>query len=140
MGSAIGMAVGIGIAVAVQVAVLGRASRTWHPLSISLALQFAGVLAGVIWALHHRAWPEVWQVTAQWWWLALGALGWGIVAALGFTAARAGVSRTLAVVVVAQLLAGLVLDQVGGQLEVGVRHPVGVALLVMGLLLVSGRG
>ena len=140
MASAIVVAVGIGIAVAIQVKVLGRASRSWPPLSISLALQFAGVLAGVIWALYKRAWPEVWQVTAQWWWLVLGALGWGIVAALGFAAARVGVSVTLAVVVAAQLLAGLGLDQISGQVEVGFRHAAGVALLVGGLLLVLGRG
>lgn len=140
MGSAIGVAVGIGIAVAIQVAVLGRASKTWHPLGISLALQVAGVLVGGIWAIHQRTWSDVWHITLQWWWLALGALGWGIVAALGFSAARVGVSVTLAYVVAAQLLTGLVVDQMMGQLEVGVRHPVGVALLVLGLILVSSPG
>lgn len=140
MGIAIGVAVGIGIAVAIQVAVLGHASRTWHPLSISLALQLAGALGGAIWALHQRAWWELWQVTAQWWWLVLGVAGWGIVAALGFSAARVGVSLTLAVVVSAQLLAALILDQVMGRIELGARHPVGAALLVAGVLLIQSRG
>lgn len=140
MGSAMVVAVGIGVAVAIQVAVLGGASRAWHPLAVSLGLQVAGVVVGGIWALHQGAWPDVWPITLRWWWLPLGALGWGIVAALGFSAARVGVSVTLATVVVAQLLTGLVVDLAMGRLEVGLRHPVGVALLVVGLLLVSRLG
>lgn len=104
-----------------------------------MALLVGGALVGGMWALHERAWPQVWAVALQWWWLPVGVLGWGIVAALGSSAARAGVSVTLAVVLSAQLLTGLALDQMMGHLEVGVRHTIGVVLLAASLLLVTAR-
>lgn len=73
------------------------------------------------------------------WKLRLGALGWGIVAALGFSASRLGASTTLAVVVAAQIVAALVLDQIAGRVDIGIRQPVGVLLLVGGVLLVATR-
>jgi uncharacterized membrane protein YdcZ (DUF606 family) len=139
MGSWVVVAAAIGMAVGVQVTVLGEASRRFHPLTISLALQIAGVLVGGVWAIHQRAWSDILEVSLQWWWLPLGAIGWGIVAALGFAAARGGISATLAVVIGSQLVTGLALDQTIGKLDLSVRHLVGVALLVVGVVLVSAR-
>jgi len=139
MGSAVGVAVIVGVGVAVQVAVVGRASRLTHPLAISLALQISGVSVGLVWAFARRSWPEVWSVSVQWWWLPLGALGWVIVAALGFAAARLGASATLAIVVATQLSAALALDLASGRMSLTPRHPMGVALLVAGVILVTTR-
>ena len=139
MGSAIVVAVLVGVSIAVQVLLVGRASRGIHPLSISLALQGSGLFVGVIWALSKQTWSSVLSVTGHWWWLPLGALGWGIVAALGYSSARLGATATLAIVVATQLTAGLVLDRVLGEIDLGVRHPIGVLLLVGGALLLAGR-
>jgi len=139
MGSAIVIAAVVGVAVAVQVFLVGRASKITHPLAVSVALQVSGVLIGMIWAIYQRATSAVIGVTVQWWWLPLGALGWGIVAALGFSAGRLGASTTLAVVVAAQMLTGLAIDSVVGQVDLGIRQPVGVVLLVGGVLLVATR-
>ena len=139
MGSAVGIAVGIGIAVAIQVAVVGQASRVAHPLAISFGLQMSGVLVGAIWIVHQRTWPDVWGLTVEWWWLPLGALGWGIVAALGFSAARLGASATLALVVAAQVLTALDLDELRSQVNLNFRHLLGIVLLVAGVVLISAR-
>jgi len=139
MRSAFGVTVVVGIAVAIQVAVVGRSSRTIHPLAISLALQISGLLVGGIWALTQQSWQQVGAVSVQWWWIPLGALGWIIVAALGYASAKLGVTTTLALVVAAQLVAGLALDQANGQLALTAKHPVGAVMLVAGVILIASR-
>ncbi len=139
MGIAITVAVFVGISIAVQVLLVGGASRSVHPLSVSLALQGAGLLAGAAWATWRHSWPSVTSVVGLWWWLPIGALGWGIVAALGYSAARLGTSTTLAIVVGAQLVAGLILDLALGHTEFRVQQPIGVLLLTVGALLVTVR-
>jgi uncharacterized membrane protein YdcZ (DUF606 family) len=133
------VALAVGSAIAVQVAIVGRASRMLHPLVISLALQAAGLLVGLGWLLWSRTWPQIPQVIGQWWWLPLGIVGWVLVAALGFSAARLGTSATLAIVIGAQLVVGLLLDQTTGRLELGAPQVLGATLLVAGAVLVSWR-
>ena len=94
MGSAFVVAVAVGIGVAGQVAILGRRSGELHPLAISVSLQFAGLLVGTVWAVSQRAWSDVTTVFVQWWWIPVGALGWLLVAALGFASHRIGVAPT----------------------------------------------
>ena len=139
MGGWFGISLGVGIAIALQVAVVGRASSTAPPLAVSLALQIAGLLAGAIWAIGQHGFSQLPPLMLQWWWLPIGALGWGIVAALGAAVERGGVTATLAVVVAAQLTSGLGLDRVAGNITLGPRHLVGIALLVVGVILVSTR-
>lgn len=139
MPSAIVLALVVGSAIAVQVAIVGRASRALHPLVISLGLQAAGLLVGLGWLLWSRTWPQLPQVISQWWWLPLGIVGWVLVAALGFSAARLGTSATLAIVIGAQLVVGLFLDQASGRIELGVPQVLGAVLLVGGTVLVSWR-
>jgi transporter family-2 protein len=134
MGVAVAVAIGVGLAIAVQVAIVGQASRAIHPLTVSLALQASGLLIGVGWAVWSRAWPQIAEVVVQWWWLPLGAVGLGVVAALGFSASRLGVSTTLAIVIAAQLLAGLLLDQFSGRIGIGLSESLGAALLIAGVL------
>jgi bacterial/archaeal transporter family-2 protein len=139
MPGAIVVALAVGSAIAIQVAVVGRASRTLHPLLISLALQMAGLLVGIGWLFWSRTWSQLPQVIGQWWWLPLGIVGWVVVAALGFSAARLGASTTLAIVIGSQLVAGLLLDRAAGQLDLGAPQVLGAALLVAGAVLVSWR-
>ena len=134
------VAVAVGAGVAVQVAILGRQSSSLHPLAISLGLQVAGVLIGGMWAIAQRAWPEVGVVAGQWWWIPLGALGWLLVAALGFASARIGVAPTLASAVAGQLLLGLWFDARAGNVEIGVQTAAGAGFLLIGVVLVAGRG
>jgi len=115
MGVAVAVAIGVGLAIAVQVAIVGQASRTIHPLTVSLALQASGLLIGI----------------------RLGAVGLGVVAALGFSASRLGASTTLAIVIAAQLLAGLLLDQFSGRIEIGVSESLGASLLIAGVLVLT---
>ena len=140
MGSGIGIAAGIGVAIAAQVAIISRASTDLRPLAVSLALQVSGVAAGVAWATAAGAWPDVYATARSWWWLPLGALGWGIVAALGLAGARLGVSVALAVVVAAQVAAGLAFDAAAGRIHLEPRHAAGVALLVAAVVLLTRRG
>jgi len=140
MGNAVVVAVVVGAAIAFQVFLVGRVSKDVHPLAISTTLQLSGVLVGMLWTTVRGAGAAVFRLTIAWWWLPLGALGWGIVAALGFAAARLGAGTTLAIVVGTQLIAGLVLDRAAGQSVIGIRQPVGIVLLIGGAVLVSSRG
>jgi transporter family-2 protein len=138
MGAAV--AVSVGLAIAVQAAVLSRASTQLPALAVSLGLQLAGVLVAAIWATTTDGWTSVVRVTGSWWWIPLGTAGWLVVAALGFAAARLGVAPTLAIVVVTQLGAGLVLDAVTDATMPTGRQLAGVVVLGVGLLLVTNAG
>jgi transporter family-2 protein len=133
------VAVAVGVGVAVQVAILGRSSGKLHPLAISVGLQFAGLLVGTVWAVSQRAWPDVRTVFVQWWWIPVGALGWLLVAALGFASHRIGVAPTLGLAVSSQLLVGFVIDVRGGVATLGLRPVAGAAFLIAGLILITGR-
>jgi transporter family-2 protein len=139
MGSAYAVAALIGGGVAVQVAILGRSTGDYHPLAISAALQLAGFLAGTLWMVSQRAWSDVTSVVALWWRVPLGALGWLLVAALGYASNRIGVATTLALAVASQLLVGLGVDARSGAADRGVRPISGTVLLVVGLILITGR-
>ena len=139
MGVAVLIAIGVGLAIAVQASILGSASRSVHPLTVSFALQVAGVLLGLAWVGYSRAWSSVLEVIWQWWWLPLGLIGLVVVAALGFSSARIGALQTLALVVAAQLIAALALDLFNGAIYVDIRQPAGVALVVGGVLLISAH-
>jgi uncharacterized membrane protein YdcZ (DUF606 family) len=136
---AVVLAIGVGTAVAVQSSILGGASRSLHPLSLSLALQVAGVAIGVSWAVYARAWSEVFVVARQWWWLPLGLVGLGVVAAIGFSSARLGTLTTLALIIGAQLVAGLILDVATGTVALDVRQLVGVGIVIGGVVVLTWR-
>jgi len=139
MGIAYAVAIAVGAGVAIQVAILGGASGKLHPLAISVALQLAGLLVGMLWMVWQRAWSDLTTVVAEWWWVPLGVLGWLLVAALGFASNRIGVAATLGLAVGAQLVVGLGVDARRGVATLGARPVGGVILLVAGLALISGR-
>jgi uncharacterized membrane protein YdcZ (DUF606 family) len=138
MGAAV--AVSVGLVIAVQAAVLSRASTQLSALAVSLGLQLSGVLVAAIWATTTHGWTSVVRVAGSWWWIPLGAAGWLVVAALGFAAARLGVAPALAIVVVTQLGAGLVLDAVTDATMPTGRQLAGIVVLGVGLLLVTNAG
>lgn len=134
------VAVSVGLVIAVQAAVLSRASTQFPVLAVSLGLQISGVLVAAVWATSMDGWSSVVRVAGSWWWIPLGAAGWLVVAALGFASARLGVAPALAIVVVTQLGAGLVLDAVTDATMPTARQLAGVVVLGVGLLLVSNAG
>jgi transporter family-2 protein len=100
-------------------------------------LQASGVLIAIGWAVWSRTWPQITEVAREWWWIPLGVLGWGIVAALGFSAARMGASSTLAIVIASQLIAALLLDRLVGRIEISFQAAAGALVLIFGVLLVT---
>jgi transporter family-2 protein len=127
----------VGIGIAVQVAIVGRASSSAHPLSVSLALQVAGVTVAAVWATFNGAWSDVASVARLWWWIPLGVGGWIVVAALGFAASRVGVATVLAISIGAQLIAGFAIDAAVGTNLVGTRSVLGMALVLSGVIVMT---
>jgi transporter family-2 protein len=127
----------VGIGIAVQVAIVGRASSSAHPLSVSLALQIAGVAVAGVWATLTGAWSDVAHVARHWWWIPLGVGGWIVVAALGFAASRVGVATVLAISIGAQLVAGFAIDAAVGTNLVGTRSVLGMALVLSGVIVMT---
>jgi transporter family-2 protein len=137
MGSGFLVAVIVGVGIAVQVAVLGRSASGTSPLASSFALQVAGVAAATAWATHRGAWGEVIGVSSNWWWIPLGVGGWLLVAALGFASSRIGVAPTLALTVAAQLVSAVFIDASTGAGPIESRSVVGVAMVLLGTVLLS---
>ena len=135
MGIAVGVAVLVGVAIGVQVDILGRAGNDLPVLAVSLALLVAGLVGGSVWIAVSGQWDAVGRTTAQWWWLPLGIVGWAIVGALGYAAARIGVAPTLGLSVSAQLVVGHGLDLARGRSALDVRPLLGLVLLAVGLVL-----
>ena len=127
----------VGIGIAIQVAIVGRASSSAHPLSVSLALQIAGVAVAGVWATLNGAWSDVAGVARLWWWIPLGVGGWIVVAALGFAASRVGVATVLALSIGAQLIAGFAIDAAMGTNLVGTRSVLGMALVLSGVIVMT---
>jgi len=137
--SAVLVAVLTGVAIATQASVLGSAGRRINPLSVSLALQLSGVLVGLLWLAWSRSWGDVVEVARTWWWIPLGLLGLVVVAAIGYSGARLGALATLALLVAAQLITGLVLDVRGGSVVLDWRQPLGILLVLGGTVLIAAR-
>jgi len=137
--SAVIVAVLTGVAIATQASVLGSAGRRINPLSVSLALQLSGVLVGLLWLAWSRSWSDVVEVARAWWWIPLGLLGLVVVAAIGYSSARLGALATLALLVAAQLVTGLVLDVRSGSVVLDWRQPLGILLVLGGTVLISAR-
>lgn len=131
------VALAIGAAIALQAATVSGLTEAVHPLTISLALLASGMLVAGAWAWATDGWSDILTVIRHWWWLPLGALGWGIVAALGWTVARLGVALGLSLIVGAQLTTGLVIDLSRGQAVLGWRPASGVVLLMAGATLLG---
>jgi uncharacterized membrane protein YdcZ (DUF606 family) len=137
MGAAVPVAMGVGLAIATQTAILGRASTHMPPLAVSLGLQISGLLVAAVWATTQHRWTLVGHVAGSWWWIPLGGVGWLVVAALGFAAARLGVAPALAISVAVQLIVGLAVDAVATSCPPRFSHLAGVVALCAGTVLIA---
>ena len=166
----IAIAVGLGCTQAIQVALLGAMNRLRGPaeaawvsilgtlagLSLALAVQgFAGRALVLPGPFANPALPAAIAFTAA---VMLAATTSGIPAYLGvagllavpyllaasFLAPRIGVGLFLAAIIAGQLVGGVVLDQIGafGASPRPLDPPrlLGVAALIVGVLLIRGRG
>ena len=108
----IALAAVAGIAVALQGQFMGIMDRTAGTVtSVFITYGTGGVAAVLIWLLRREPLAPV-RAIPPYAWLA-GVLGLIIVGTLGYAAPRLGLSRTLVIMVAAQLLAALVIDHVG---------------------------
>jgi bacterial/archaeal transporter family-2 protein len=101
-----------GIAVALQGQFMGIMDRTAGTVtSVFITYGTGGLVAVLIWLLRREPLAAA-RAFPPYAWFA-GALGLIIVGALGYAAPRLGLSRTIVVMVAAQLLAALVIDHFG---------------------------
>lgn len=140
--SAAALAVLVGVLVATQATALAPLTRQVPPVVAAFWSQLLGVAAATVLLLLTRQAP-VWPGGA--WPLALlaGACTVGIVASIGAVVGPLGLATTLAVVTGAQLLLGLTLDAVGvtgRAIPLDLPRVGGAVLIVVGVLLVFGRG
>jgi uncharacterized membrane protein YdcZ (DUF606 family) len=127
----------IGVGIAVQVAILGKASSTIPPAALSMALQGAGLLVGAVWAFATHSWREVISVTQLWWWVPLGALGWGLVGLLAFSSGKIGPGATLALSIGSQLIAAVVIELALNRFGISPTGAIGVGLIIIGGVLIA---
>lgn len=140
--SAAALAVLVGVLVATQATALAPLTRQVSPVVAAFWSQLLGVAAATVLLLVTRQAP-VWPGGA--WPLALvaGTCTVGIVASIGAVVGPLGLATTLAVVTGAQLLLGLILDAVGvtgRAIPLDLPRVGGAVLIVVGVLLVFGRG
>jgi uncharacterized membrane protein YdcZ (DUF606 family) len=139
---AIGLAALAGLLVAAQAAGLGPLTRAVPPIVGAFWVQVAGVAAAslaVLIAPVSLAWPG----PAIGWAVLGGVCAVGIVASIAAAVSPLGLAATLAIVTAAQLLAGLLLDTAGvtgRQVALSGPRALGAVLIVVGVVLVLGRG
>ncbi len=140
------LAVGAGCVMALQPAVNGRlASQCGHPLQASLISFGTGFLAllAVCLMLGVGAPSPARLSTLPWWAWGGGLLGTYMVTISLLIAPQLGATRWLVLVLAGQITLSLMLDHFGwlgfAQQSLSWRRIVGVALLLLGVLLVMRR-
>lgn len=139
---AAGLAALVGVLVATQATALAPLTRAVSPVVAAFWSQLLGVAAAAALLLVTRQ-ALVWPGGAAAWALVAGTCTVGIVASIGAVVGPLGLATTLAVVTGAQLLLGLALDTLGAtgrQIPLDAGRVVGALLIVVGVLLVFGRG
>lgn len=136
------LAVLVGVLVATQATALAPLTRQVSPVVAAFWSQLLGVASAAALLLVTRQ-PLVWPGGAAPWALVAGTCTVGIVASVGAVVGPLGLATTLAVVTGAQLLLAVVLDSIGvagRHIPLDVGRVAGVLLIVVGVLLVFGRG
>ena len=123
-----------GITVAIQAQFMGLMDKQIGTLeSVFITYGSGGLLVGLVMLLSRGGNLAAWQ-TVPWYALAAGALGLGIVGAIGYGTARMGLVTAMTVIVAAQFITGAVVDHFGA-LGADLR-PLDVSRIVgMGLML-----
>jgi bacterial/archaeal transporter family-2 protein len=106
------LAIIAGLAVALQGQFMGTIDRQTGTLtSVLITYGVGSTLAVILWLAGRGSFQRVDQI--PWYSWSAGAFGLVIVGAIGYTAPRLGLSRTLVIAVAAQLLAAVVIDHFG---------------------------
>ena len=104
------IAVAAGVAVGLQSKFMGTMDTTAGTLTSTLITYGIGAaIATILWAIRRPSTDFVRNI--PWYAWTAGALGLVIVAGVGYTAPRLGLSRTLVIVVAAQLITAVLLDR-----------------------------
>lgn len=128
-----------GIAIAVQGQLMGSIDRTVGTLSsVFITYGMGGLLAAIIWVAGRGSLEGAREI--PWYAWSAGAMGLVIVGAIGFATPRLGLSRAIIVIVAAQLLTAVIVDQFGlfgaPQRSVDLVRGLGVLLTMGGVWLV----
>lgn len=131
-----------GVLVAIQATALGALTRQVTPVVAAFWSQVLGVAAAAALLLATRQAP-VWPGSVAPLALVAGACTVGIVSSIGASVGPLGLATTLAIVTGAQMLLALTLDTLGvagRQIPLDPGRVAGAVLIVVGVLLVFGRG
>jgi bacterial/archaeal transporter family-2 protein len=130
------LAVLAGVCVAVQTSLTGAAQRTLGP---AVLVAISGLTTGFCALLVSFVTKPEFTGRAVSYALASGVLGAVIVGSIAVAAGQAGVARALSLVIAAQLITGLVLDDLGifgAGADFSIPKALGVVLIVVGGALV----
>jgi bacterial/archaeal transporter family-2 protein len=136
MRSTLILAVLAGVCVAVQTSLTGAAQRTLGPAAL---VAISGLTTGFCALLVSFVTKPEFTGRAVSYALASGVLGAVIVGSIAVAAGQAGVARALSLVIAAQLITGLVLDDLaifGAGADFSIPKALGVVLIVVGGALV----
>jgi bacterial/archaeal transporter family-2 protein len=136
MRSTLILAVLAGVCVAVQTSLTGAAQRTLGP---AVLVAISGLTTGFCALLVSFVTKPEFTGRAVSYALASGVLGAVIVGSIAVAAGQAGVARALSLVIAAQLITGLVLDDLGifgAGADFSIPKALGVVLIVVGGALV----
>ncbi len=129
----VGVAVTVGAMIAVQSQMLGVLEQRLGALSAAVAALIIGGIVGALLLLVLRPDLSAWRAVPGWAWVA-GAAGFVVVLGISYAVPRLGITPTLSIVIAAQLVVGVILEQTGW-LEASAR-PLDL-LRVVGLVLVG---
>lgn len=102
-----------GIAVGTQAPIAGAMGQRIGGASSSLIVHLGGVVASLLLVIARRGEQiEEWR-TLPWYMLGCGAFGLVLYLSLNHTIPRVGATAAIAMLIVGQLLAGMVIDHIG---------------------------
>ncbi|MEX1178985.1 MAG: DMT family transporter [Nitriliruptor sp.] len=136
-------AVVAGTLIAFQTALIGVFGNQVHPFVAATWVHGAGLIFGVVGVLVSRLGFQVEAVREAPLGLLAGVAGMLLVTAIAVAVGGAGLASTLAIVTGVQLLVGFTLEATGFLGRAVAVDPVrigGAALIVIGVVLVVGRG
>jgi uncharacterized membrane protein YdcZ (DUF606 family) len=140
---ALAAAVAAGAFIALQAGIIGEFGERVPPLTVAFWVHLAGLAAAFVGVVVTGAEFQFGAVRAAPVGLLAGVLGVGIVSTVAIAVAPLGLGATLAIVTGTQLLLAFLLEA-SGVLGPVVRFDLarvgGVVLIVLGVLLVYGRG
>ena len=137
-------AVGAGVLIAVQAAIIGEFGERIHPFVAAVWVHVGGLAFGIAGVLLLPGLAfEVGAVRQAPWGMLAGVAGMLLVTSIAFAIPGIGLGATLAVVTGVQLIGAFLIEAggiVGEPVPIDARRLLGVVLIVVGVLLIFGRG